>query len=455
MAAFASAAASRGRCLLARKKALACASCEGRPWNTRLHTPISVRWAVSKSGRPKPWERSSLSGPDALLGNDGPEGWLESEIARFVPMQPMPLNMQEVIDMVEPERMAKYLHVEVPIRVAERIRWIEAIPAWDEIPQLAEVHRWHRDTFRELRLVKRKGRRGLVDFTKVVQDAVEASEDMASKLAFAMRALNLKRGDEYDSSFVDPWMDNFLLNHIGTNFIMAQYLSLIKGSSLCADRCDFVGMIDPQCNVPEVCREIAAEIVAICGQQTKLRPVVKVEAYSACGADRGVPEFAFIPGYLKVILMEVLKNSCNATAGKCKTSAHVMKLPIHIIVCADEHRVLIRVNDRAGGIPFDVGEHVWSYFYTTNKKKPDSEYGDDATELAGYGVGLPFSRLFAKYLGGSLRLTSLPGYGTSVDITLKRVSAQQVEQVPDDDNSPSLRRGSSLDHLKLGESLTG
>lgn len=270
-----------------------------------------------------------------------------------------------------------------------------------------------------------------------------------------MRQLYLERGDAFNSDFVDPWMDNFLLNHIGTNFIMAQFLASTRGAR---GGDGLAGLIDPNCNVAEVCREAAAEVVAICGEQTKKRPAVVVEPYSASGDDRGVPCFAFIPGYLKVILMEILKNSCRATADKVKTTRELMKLPIQILVCADEHNVLIRVNDRAGGIPFEVGEHVWSYFYSTTNKTPGADYGDDATELAGYGVGLPFSRLFAKYLGGSLRLTSLPGYGTSVDISLARVTSEQVEQVPDDDNLDTPRESakerlsklrSSIDHLKI------
>ena len=38
----------------------------------------------------------------------------------------------------------------------------------------------------------------------------------------------------------------------------------------------------------------------------------------------------------------------------------------------------------------------------------------------GYGIGLPLSRLHAKYLGGSLDLVSLPGYG--VDVSWKKKS---------------------------------
>ena len=94
-------------------------------------------------------------------------------------------------------------------------------------------------------------------------------------------------------------------------------------------------------------------------------------------------------------------------------------------------QVAIRVCDRAGGIPFGVGQRVWSYLYTTAKKAEG--YGDAATSLAGYGIGLPLSRLYARYFGGQLKLVSLPGYGTSVDLFLRRVNANQVEIVPDND----------------------
>merc|ERR1712224_137536 len=134
----------------------------------------------------------------------------------------------------------------------------------------------------------------------------------------------------------------------------------------------------------------------------------------------------------KVIIMEILKNSFRATSEIVKSQHELSKRPTSIIVCADNKRVAIRISDRAGGIPFDIGVRAWSYLYSTTGIDPDA--GDEATELAGYGVGLPLSRLYARYLGGTLELVSLPGYGTSVDIFLRRVSAEQVEVVPDDNN---------------------
>ena len=58
-----------------------------------------------------------------------------------------PLTMQEVLDMLDPQRIAKFLHVEVPIRIAERIRWIREIRNWQEIPELVEIEDAHVNVF--------------------------------------------------------------------------------------------------------------------------------------------------------------------------------------------------------------------------------------------------------------------------------------------------------------------
>ncbi|CAE7476136.1 Pdk2, partial [Symbiodinium necroappetens] len=52
------------------------------------------------------------------------------------------------------------------------------------------------------------------------------------------------------------------------------------------------------------------------------------------------------------------------------------------------------------------------------------------TPLAGYGVGLPLSRLYAQYLGGSLHLMSMPGEGTTAFLHLKRLRQDAREQLP-------------------------
>lgn len=377
---------------------------------------------------------------DSCDGEEHPE-WVRNEVDRFAPMQPWPLTMGQVLEMLEPDRLAKFMHVEVPVRFAERIRWIEEIPDWEKVPELVDVHGDHWRAFHEMRLVKRKPT--LDQFTEVVKRVATSMQDMRHVLGLAMQRLSLERGDEYGSGFADPWLDKFLLNHLGTDMLMAQYLGCVKAAAAGIDETSMAGIIDPRCDVAKLCREVANEVLEICDSETGLAPLVKVETFSAFGEDKGVPRFSFIPGYLRFMVREVLKNSCRATAVKARSQRELTKKPINIVVCADGHRVAIRVTDRAGGIPFDVGKDVWSYLFSTTGK--GAKFGKKATPLAGYGMGLPLSRLYARYLGGSLRVVSLPGYGTSVDIFLSRVSSEQMELVPDEDNEPDvLKRGLSL-----------
>ena len=107
------------------------------------------------------------------------------------------------------------------------------------------------------------------------------------------------------------------------------------------------------------------------------------------------------------------------------------KRPVRIRVCRDEHRVAILVSDEAGGIPFEVGDRIWSYMYGTAAKQGSESPNSAEDLLSGYGVGLPCARLYARYLGGTLSLTSYPGYGTQAHLLLPRIDSEQVEELPE------------------------
>ncbi|NXH36209.1 PDK2 kinase, partial [Myiagra hebetior] len=49
---------------------------------------------------------------------------------------------------------------------------------------------------------------------------------------------------------------------------------------------------------------------------------------------------------------------------------------------------------------------------------------------AGFGYGLPISRLYAKYFQGDLQLFSMEGFGTDAVIYLKALSTDSVERLP-------------------------
>ncbi|CAK9025761.1 [Pyruvate dehydrogenase (acetyl-transferring)] kinase isozyme 4 [Durusdinium trenchii] len=222
----------------------------------------------------------------------------------------------------------------------------------------------------------------------------------------------------------NKFLDDFLLNRIGCQVLLSHFLACRAGQEH--------GIIDPRCNTKKVCRAAAKAVLEMCIECTGWSPAVFVEAYSACGEgldDGNTPRFPYMPHVLKYVVMELLKNSCRATADmlSATTDLQVEDVPINVIVCADEDHVTICVSDRARGIP--RGVNAWLYLYTTAK---NGAYGGEK-RLAGHGVGLPLSRLYARYLGGALDLVSLPGYGTHAYVNLPRVQSQQVEVVPDED----------------------
>jgi pyruvate dehydrogenase kinase 2/3/4 len=66
--------------------------------------------------------------------------------------------------------------------------------------------------------------------------------------------------------------------------------------------------------------------------------------------------------------------------------------------------------------------------------------------LAGFGVGLPLSKLYAEYFGGNLHLSSMEGFGTDAYLHLNRLGANCENLPPVVLNSPSGRDSScSLD----------
>lgn len=79
------------------------------------------------------------------------------------------------------------------------------------------------------------------------------------------------------------------------------------------------------------------------------------------------------------------------------------------------------MSDEGGGIPRSGLPKIFTYLYST-AKNPLDEHCDlgtaDAATMAGYGYGLPISRLYARYFGGDLQIISMEGYGELLPLYL-------------------------------------
>lgn len=343
-----------------------------------------------------------------------------ADVAEFAAMEPHPRSVQYLISTVDPEQIWNFLRTEMPIRYAERIRSIEHVPHWTSVQDLVQVHESQVKSFEAFR------RSDIHSSAQVAHEAILREQGVVEMLAKSVHELRRDDAEVMTHEFVGKFLDDFLLNRIGCQVLLGHFLACRAGQKN--------GIIDPQCNTKKVCRAAAKAVLEMCIECTGCSPTIQVEAFSSCGGgldDDETPKFPYMPHVLKYIVMELLKNSCRATADMLHTHPRMRAedCPINVIVCADEDHVTICVADRARGIP--RGVNAWSYLYSTAKP---GAYGSER-RLAGHGVGLPLSRLYARYLGGALDLVSLPGYGTHAYVNLPRVQSQQVEVVPDRDYS--------------------
>lgn len=75
------------------------------------------------------------------------------------------------------------------------------------------------------------------------------------------------------------------------------------------------------------------------------------------------------------------------------------------------------MSDRGGGIPRSLHDQLFKYMYSTAPQPSKSDA--HTVPLAGYGYGLPISRLYARYFHGDLVVMSCEGYGSDAVIYMK------------------------------------
>ena len=217
---------------------------------------------------------------------------------------------------------------------------------------------------------------------------------------------------------IQSFLDRFYMSRIGIRMLIGQHIALLTEPP----REDYVGVICTRTSVPSILREAIDNARFICEDYYGLFDAPKVQLIC--------PEhlnFMYVPGHLAHIAFEVLKNSLRAvveTHGVEKESFPDVK----VIVVEGAEDITIKISDEGGGIPRSAMPLVWTYMYTTAESQelePDFNKSDFKAPMAGFGYGLPISRLYARYFGGDLKLESLDGYGTDCYINLNRLSSSE------------------------------
>jgi len=341
------------------------------------------------------------------------EAMQQAEIVHFCSEHPpRPRTLNEICAYKDATEFRKYLLDELPRRYAQRIGTMERLPRWNEFPAMRAIRNIYVDAFKKLRGIKvQEASR----FRSSVIDIQRACSNMPERIVPAVRAMKNKTG--LSNEVVNAFLDDFLIQRIGTEVLSAEYIGLTRPGRP-------TSVINLDCDPCEVVEAAARDATQLCRHHYGFAPPVDITRI-------GDVRLPFLARYLEYIMLELLKNALRATAEK-HDEMGCEKNPIIVHVVADDECIMIRVRDRGVGIdPYDIAK-TFDYMYTTAKPQgedPDDLYsGGGVAPIAGFGCGLPLSRNYARYVGGGLELNSIHPVGTDVALYLDR-TANQTEQV--------------------------
>ncbi|KAJ7273396.1 atypical/PDHK/BCKDK protein kinase [Mycena rebaudengoi] len=344
-----------------------------------------------------------------------------------------------------------YALAEIPRRLAMRVRSLESLPfIVGTNPYVSRTLSSYRDSF-EL-LAKYPPVMTLEEnkvFTEQLEDMVERHANDIPTMA---------KGFQESAKYISPtqvstFLDGAIRNRISVRLIAEQHIAISHALEDSGHRAQ-VGVVDLRCSPSKMIRMCESYVAELCAATLGTSPSIVIDGLSDA-------TFAYVPVHLEYILTEILKNSFRATVEYHKSTQRALP-PVRITISpplrpaapGTSNFLSIRIRDEGGGVSPSNMARIFSYAFTTAGPGKDADDvdggggpyaaqhvgglanigGGDANvfnqmtaqglqtgmgTIAGLGYGLPMSRLYAKYFGGSLDLMSLEGWGSDVFLKLR------------------------------------
>eukprot|EP00242_Pyramimonas_sp_CCMP2087_P014080 CAMPEP_0198213292 /NCGR_PEP_ID=MMETSP1445-20131203/28784_1 /TAXON_ID=36898 /ORGANISM="Pyramimonas sp., Strain CCMP2087" /LENGTH=386 /DNA_ID=CAMNT_0043887917 /DNA_START=397 /DNA_END=1557 /DNA_ORIENTATION=- len=315
---------------------------------------------------------------------------------------------------------ARFLHKELPVRLAHRVAELENLPhGLSEKKRVLKVRDMYVESFKELR--EFPAIHDMVDevkFTTLLSKIYERHANVVPLLALGVAELKKDFGTTAfrDLPEIHQFLDGFYMSRIGIRMLVGQHIALKTQAE------DYIGLINIKVRPCVVAQHAIDDAREMCLRLYGSAPEVKVY---------GDNDFsmAYVPGHLHQMLFELVKNSLRAVQDRFEDDPDPP--PIRVIIAQGGEDVTIKVSDEGGGIPRSGLPRIWTYMYSTAKISIlDAQLADGCelntpAVLAGYGYGLPLSRLYARYFGGDLQIISMEGYGTDAYLHISRLGNVQ------------------------------
>ncbi|KAI8814012.1 branched-chain alpha-ketoacid dehydrogenase [Cladochytrium replicatum] len=362
----------------------------------------------------------------------------DSSIDAWARQEIQPATLQYLIQLGENRSLiesARLLQEELPKRLARRVKSMQTLPFIVGVnPFIKSVYNLYYDSFETLRaLPKVVDDKTQAEFSEVLNHLVASHQDVIPKLAKGFLECNKYMSKESLSVFVD----DMIRARIGIRVLAEHHLSLQESHT------NWIGVVNTKFVPADLVRSVTSYVEELCEVNYGSAPQVEITG----DVDTVI---TYIPVHLEYILLELLKNAMRATvehsARKRQRSGFDVGIgseykeeerdepPIEVTICRGVEDISLRVRDQGGGISKKDLPFIFDYSYTTVPSATDGEESVFSAQarmsmqagiggpMAGLGFGLPMSRIYAKYFGGSLELVSIAGHGCDVFLQLPNIS---------------------------------
>jgi len=342
---------------------------------------------------------------------------------------PSPLSIKQFTEFGKTASEAEsylFLRKEIPVRFSNIMKEINLLPGnLLQMPSILILQDWYAQSFRDICSFEdmEPTSQRLSDFCQTLKTVQQRHVNVVQTMAQGVLELKESHTVDHQTDLsIQYFLDRFYMSRISIRMLINQHSFLFDPE---ADRdTPRIGMIDPHCKVRSVIMEAFNNASFLCEEYYSIAPDVEIKIHNQ--ADKKKPvELVYPPPHLYHILFELFKNSMRAVVETHKKS---LELPdIDVLVSKGEHDVSIKVADQGGGIPRHITDHLFHYLFST---APRPSMTPVKAPLAGYGYGLPLSRLYARYFHGDLILNSYDGYGTDAVVYLKTLTHEANELLP-------------------------
>ncbi|KAJ3216079.1 hypothetical protein HDU67_009959 [Dinochytrium kinnereticum] len=324
---------------------------------------------------------------------------------------------------------ARFLHHELPKRLARRVRALQKLPFIVGVnPYIKKVYQLYYDSFEILRSIPQPiDEVSQAEFSDTLGDLVSSHQDVIPQLAKGFQECGKYMTKESAASF----LDGMIHARIGIRVLAEHHIALQE------DVPGWIGIVNTRLSPVALLKSTSEYVQELCEMHYGTSPEFVFNGH----VDTSI---AYISVHLEYIFMELLKNASRATvewSHRTSRSAHPV---IEVTIGQGKEDISIRIRDQGGGIPTHEMLRVFDYSYTT---VPKTDLDDDNNifasqsrismqasvggPIAGLGFGLPMSRIYAKYFGGALELKSIAGHGLDVflrvpSITLTNTSEMRI-----------------------------